>query len=186
MAGRYVSELINLWIESTVAVRIGFDSSSSKRGHREMRKGCGQESIPGQDERRHEMTASRISDTLLVGDWQDAQGWDDSPLMDIVTVAYDSPLIGNFKFELVDGPAHGNEKVFWRAVEKVCELQGKNRRTLVHCVSGISRSCAVVIGYLMRTRSMDYNAALSVVRSVRPIANPQPYFVELLGRERLL
>ena len=53
---------------------------------------------------------------------------------------------------------------------------------LVHCVSGISRSCAVVIGYLM-TRGMTYDAAYDLVRGARPAVNPEQDLVRLLKLE---
>lgn len=43
---------------------------------------------------------------------------------------------------------------------------------LVHCVAGVSRSAAMVVGYLMWSHKMSQRAALAAVRSLRPSVNP--------------
>jgi hypothetical protein len=49
------------------------------------------------------MTASKVSDTLYIGDWQDARASrQNRPEIAIMTVAVDSPFVGGWKFDLVD------------------------------------------------------------------------------------
>ncbi|CAM9948196.1 unnamed protein product [Heterosigma akashiwo] len=51
--------------------------------------------------------------------------------------------------------------------------QGKHYgNVLVHCNQGVSRSCSMVIGYLMKRQGMTYDEALAYVRERRPQANP--------------
>jgi hypothetical protein len=58
---------------------------------------------------------------------------------------------------------------------------------LVHCHKGVSRSISFVIGYLMKKNEMTLEEALSYVKSIRPIANPNETFLEQLQRyEQLL
>ena len=131
------------------------------------------------------LTASKVTESLWVGDWQDAkEAREAHHLVEIVTTAFDSPFVGDVQFMLVDGPADGNEKIFWEAVKQVESLQSGGVLTLVHCVAGVSRSCSVVIAYLMKSQSIDYNAALTELRKVRPSANPQPFFENLLRNEK--
>jgi protein-tyrosine phosphatase len=53
-------------------------------------------------------------------------------------------------------------------------------KVLVHCIEGVSRSCAVVIGYLILTEKMSYPAAFACVREKRRIASPNPKFIAQL------
>lgn len=53
---------------------------------------------------------------------------------------------------------------------------------LVHCHKGISRSASFVIGYLMRKNEMTFEEALTHVRSVRPMIQPNDSFLEQLRR----
>ncbi|KAG0647045.1 Dual specificity phosphatase MPK-4 [Hyphodiscus hymeniophilus] len=59
---------------------------------------------------------------------------------------------------------------------------GRQNRTagkagvLVHCTQGISRSGSIVIAYLMRKFSLDYPAALALVRESRALVSPNPGF----------
>jgi dual specificity phosphatase 12 len=54
----------------------------------------------------------------------------------------------------------------------------KNKETnvLVHCVSGISRSGACVIAYVMKSRRLTYDQALELVRSRRAVVHPNSGF----------
>lgn len=51
---------------------------------------------------------------------------------------------------------------------------------LVHCHAGISRSVAIVLAYLMHVRRITVQDALSLVRSRRSIADPNPGFMHQL------
>lgn len=53
-------------------------------------------------------------------------------------------------------------------------------RVLVHCIQGISRSGAVIVAYLMRTLSLDYEAALALARESRPVIFPNSGFSDQL------
>ena len=129
------------------------------------------------DARCVSVSASKVLSGLWVGDWQDAKA--DQQLVK-VTVAVDSPFIGQYHFHLVDGPNPGNREAMADAVKTVGQLRDGGTQVMVHCVSGISRSPAVVVGYLMHTYGLDYDGALSLVRKSRPIANPVPALEELV------
>jgi hypothetical protein len=51
---------------------------------------------------------------------------------------------------------------------------------LVHCLQGQSRSGAVVVAYLMRALSFDYDAALSLARKYHAASAPNPGFADQL------
>jgi hypothetical protein len=51
---------------------------------------------------------------------------------------------------------------------------------LVHCAGGVSRSAAVVLGYLMARRGLTLDQSLAELRRARPWVNPNPGFVAQL------
>jgi protein-tyrosine phosphatase len=53
---------------------------------------------------------------------------------------------------------------------------------LVHCQAGISRSCTIVIAYLMQQMLISFKEAFSLVKSKRPIANPNKGFIKQLKK----
>ena len=55
-----------------------------------------------------------------------------------------------------------------------------NKKVLVHCVAGISRSATFVAYYLMKYYMLTLPEALALIRQVRPRAKPNMYFMELL------
>lgn len=58
---------------------------------------------------------------------------------------------------------------------------------LVHCHMGISRSAAIILGYLMKTKQWTLEKSLWVLKVKRPIVNPNPGFMDnLFAYERKL
>ena len=51
---------------------------------------------------------------------------------------------------------------------------------LVHCASGVSRSVAIVVHYLMRKRGVSSSKALQCIRAVHPAAQPNQGFLRQL------
>ncbi|RUS23256.1 protein-tyrosine phosphatase-like protein [Endogone sp. FLAS-F59071] len=51
-----------------------------------------------------------------------------------------------------------------------------NGRVLVHCVAGVSRSGAVVVGYSMKEQGLSYERALAFVRKSRSSVCPNEGF----------
>lgn len=119
---------------------------------------------------------------LALGNWQDVmpatRAYDFSLVMNC---AKDCDLVSEvttIKVPLVDGP--GNDKqLFQKAIEALSEELVKGK-VLVHCVSGISRSAAIVIGYLHKYKGMTINDAYLHVRRLRPVINPKPELLELI------
>jgi hypothetical protein len=131
------------------------------------------------------MTASKVVEGLYIGDWQDARDALGPSNLVKVTVAKESPFIGDYYFPLVDAEDTSNEAVLMEAIKKVDELLRQKKVVLVHCVSGISRSCAVIVGYLNLMRGLPLEQALSTVEKARPAVNPEPDLMELLRHQRL-
>ncbi len=53
-------------------------------------------------------------------------------------------------------------------------VEATHHRLYLHCAAGISRSAAVMVGYLMKTERLPMAEALRLVRAVRPCVNPHP------------
>jgi Dual specificity phosphatase, catalytic domain len=62
----------------------------------------------------------------------------------------------------------------------VNEHRSHNRVVYVHCMNGVSRSVMVVTAYLMQKHGSSRDEALAFVRLRRPLARPNPAFMELL------
>jgi hypothetical protein len=54
------------------------------------------------------------------------------------------------------------------------------RTTYVHCRNGVSRGGMVVVAYVMFAKGLTRDEALALVRSRRPVVQPNPAFLELL------
>ena len=67
-----------------------------------------------------------------------------------------------------------------RTVERFLENKLKKGNVLVHCFQGKSRSCAAVVGFLMKKFSLSYNTAFDVVKKGHPQVDISPQFVKQL------
>jgi len=56
----------------------------------------------------------------------------------------------------------------------------KNEGVLVRCAAGVSRSASIVTAYLMKINNWDSDCALSHLKEIRPIVNPNPGFIKQL------
>lgn len=74
--------------------------------------------------------------------------------------------------------------VMQQALPFIAEALAEGGRVLVHCEQGKSRSASVVVSYLCRERKLDCDAALALVRAQRPIAQPNPNFMQQLRFQR--
>ncbi|XP_017109043.2 dual specificity protein phosphatase 19 [Drosophila bipectinata] len=68
------------------------------------------------------------------------------------------------------------------SIEFIDEARRSRGCVLVHCNAGVSRSAAVVIGYLMQRRDMGYEEAYNLVKSWRPCIQPNAGFVQQLKK----
>eukprot|EP01012_Entosiphon_sulcatum_P049320 TRINITY_DN67924_c0_g1_i1.p1 TRINITY_DN67924_c0_g1~~TRINITY_DN67924_c0_g1_i1.p1 ORF type:complete len:290 (+),score=30.89 TRINITY_DN67924_c0_g1_i1:30-899(+) len=64
--------------------------------------------------------------------------------------------------------------------EFVAEAHSRGGSVLVHCQRGKSRSGAVLIGYLMLSKGMEYRSAYQHVKQCRECIEPNPAFVAAL------
>jgi predicted protein tyrosine phosphatase len=63
------------------------------------------------------------------------------------------------------------------AVYKLMLEHNKGQNVLVHCAAGMQRSAAIIGMYLIATKGMSWNQAISYTQGIRPIAfRPSPNF----------
>eukprot|EP01064_Diplonema_japonicum_P027976 TRINITY_DN4200_c0_g1_i1.p1 TRINITY_DN4200_c0_g1~~TRINITY_DN4200_c0_g1_i1.p1 ORF type:complete len:602 (+),score=87.46 TRINITY_DN4200_c0_g1_i1:53-1858(+) len=73
-------------------------------------------------------------------------------------------------------------KIFEQVHNFIDEALKKKAGCLVHCFKGQSRSATMVISYLMKMKKLKRDAAIELVKSRRPMINPNKGFMELLLR----
>ncbi len=73
-------------------------------------------------------------------------------------------------------PLHDGEVidsyVFEGALAFIRQAQNENRKILVHCAAGVSRSPSIVAAYLMKKKGMNPLEALEFLREKRPVVQP--------------
>ena len=55
-----------------------------------------------------------------------------------------------------------------------------NKKILVHCVAGASRSATIVIAYIMWKNQLEFIEAIQYIKKIRPIINPNYGFIRQL------
>jgi dual specificity MAP kinase phosphatase len=141
----------------------------------------------------HPMT--HIIDGLYIGSESNARNFDElssEQIRYIVNVTSHVPLYHSEQFHYCHLPADDTQKqnlleYFDRAYSFIHNAIDNNEKVLVHCVAGISRSPAIVIGFLMRYAKMNMNDAYNFVKRKRSIVSPNLNFMgQLLEYEKKL
>lgn len=145
------------------------------------------------DINNHPMT--HILDGLYIGSESNARNLDElstEQIRCIVNVTSHVPLYHSEQFQYCHLPADDTQKQnllehFDRAYSFIHQAIENNEKVLVHCVAGISRSPAIVIGFLMRYAKMNMNDAYDFVKRKRSIVSPNLNFMgQLLEYEKKL
>ena len=55
-----------------------------------------------------------------------------------------------------------------------------NKKTIVHCAAGMSRSPTMILAYLIKYKSMKLNKAIKLMDNKRPCIGPNRYYKEQL------
>jgi len=85
-------------------------------------------------------------------------------------------LVSYLKLAMADDPDQELECGLERALPFIAAALQEDKRVLVHCQMGRSRSVSVVLAHLMSTQGCGYDAALALVRRARPAAWPNEGF----------
>lgn len=101
----------------------------------------------------------------------------------ILTVAplkdYKPPLSNtrHMCLNILDLPQTELSDYYMQAFTFIEECISSNGKVLIHCNAGVSRSAAILIAYLMKTQTLSYDAAWSIVKEKRPNINPNIGFI---------
>ena len=127
-----------------------------------------------------------VAENLFVGDFEDADRLGTNHSFDAVVSLIEDNVEAETIYEpLTDG--ENNQKSFDSAVDAVQEVWSDDKRVLVHCAMGVSRSVTVTATAIAAEREISLRDALAQVEENRPQANPHPELVEqaytYLGRQ---
>ncbi|XP_051842038.1 dual specificity protein phosphatase 19 [Antechinus flavipes] len=103
----------------------------------------------------------------------------------ILNVAYgvENAFLNDFTYKnisILDLPDTNIISYFPECFEFIEEAKLKDGVVLVHCNAGVSRSAAIIIGFLMSTEKITFTSAFSLVKNARPAIYPNPGFMEQL------
>lgn len=137
---------------------------------------------------------SDILSCLSLGSWRDALNHDTLKkhgVTHVLNVAKEVPC--RAELEAMEGGDFSHKRIplqdchsedigehFEEAFEFIEEAKAANGKVLVHCRRGISRSPAIVVGYLMRHNGYTYEDALEFVKSKRSCVSLNLAFRTLL------
>lgn len=138
---------------------------------------------------------SDVLQCLALGSWRDASNIDmltRRGITHVLNVAREVPpptelalmQSGDFvhkSIPLQDCHSENIAQHFEEAFSFIEEARKRQGKVLVHCRRGISRSPAIVVGYLMRHEGMAYENALELVKQCRSCVSLNLAFRELLA-----
>ena len=128
---------------------------------------------------------SQITENLYLGNLYDAQNISNLlkiGIQKVLSLITDSQLLIypkeiEHKFiKIMDFPRENIIQYFGECLLFIED----NRKTLVHCVAGSSRSATIVIAYIMWKNQLDYKESAKFVEQIRPCINPNYGFVRQL------
>ena len=71
--------------------------------------------------------------------------------------------------------------ILFDVIKLMDSFLAKDKKVVVNCVAGVSRSASIVIAYLIYKKNMSYEQAYNFLKMKRPIINPNPSFVQQLS-----
>ncbi|MFC6964962.1 dual specificity protein phosphatase family protein [Halocatena marina] len=111
---------------------------------------------------------------LYLGNWRAADSaYHDRTFDHVLSATSSTPPMTTHHCPLTDGP--DNEwRAFERAVDTARQLYRRDGSLLIHCTAGISRSSTLIATTIAAEEDRQLHDALSIVKQVRPMANPNP------------
>jgi len=80
--------------------------------------------------------------------------------------------VEQYALNVDDAPDQTLVPFFDSVYEYIEKIVKEDRRVLIHCFAGLSRSVTFVCAYLMRKRRIPFKTALLLVKRARPAVNP--------------
>ena len=81
---------------------------------------------------------------------------------------------------LKDNTKENIECVFYKCIDFINKCKKENKKLLIHCFQGISRSATIAIAYLIYNNKMNVDKAFNFIQKKRKIINPNlNFFLQL-------
>ena len=134
-----------------------------------------------------EFECSMITPHLFLGGVEVAKSWDVLNSHSITQVINCSASVVDSYFKdregmsylalcMVDGRQDDISWFFCEVAQTIAKSVRENKRVLLHCEKGVSRSCSYAIGYLMLSQRLTWKQAFDHVKSRRVVCNPNTAF----------
>jgi protein-tyrosine phosphatase len=129
---------------------------------------------------------SQITDNIYLGNIFDAQNIKkllDLGISKVLSLITETQLLSypkeieNKLIYISDNPRANIIQYFY---ECLSFIDDNNKKVLVHCVVGSSRSATIIIAYIMWKNQLEYKEAIKLIEQIRPIINPNYGFVRQL------
>ena len=88
--------------------------------------------------------------------------------------------INYLTLNLKDNTKENIECVFYKCIDFINQCKKENKKILIHCLQGISRSATITIAYLIYNNKMNVDKAFNFIQKKRKIINPNlNFFLQL-------
>lgn len=132
--------------------------------------------------------ASKIFDNIYLGDINsvyDIKRLKELDITHIISVVegFDPPYINDFDYLVINAIDNENtdlSNIFEISNKYINELLDDNKKVLIHCTYGKSRSVTILAAYIISAFGTNINTTLKFIKSKRNIINPNKYFVQQL------
>lgn len=95
------------------------------------------------------------------------------------------PGIKYKRYEVADEPNQDIKQYFHPAADSINEEIRTGGKVAVHCLAGVSRSCSIVLAYLVKYHGMTLHDAFMFVRKRRSVVRPNyGFFQQLIAFEK--
>lgn len=85
-----------------------------------------------------------------------------------------------YNINVNDYPDSNISIYFTKTSRFICNALVNNRKFLVYCFAGMSRSVSIVIAFLIKKRHMTFNDAFNLVKEKHPCTQPNSGFIQQL------
>lgn len=137
-----------------------------------------------------------IPNQLYVSGWLIAEDWTELSSRGITHVINTASSVSKCPFperiyylplSIEDSKSEDIQSYFYICIDFIESAISSGGRVLVHCMEGVSRSCSIVIAYLMWKRGLTYKESHSLVQLARPICQPNTGFIcQILDFQKVL
>ena len=135
---------------------------------------------------------SQITDTIYLGNLYNAQNIKkllQLGIKKVLSLITETQLLSypkEIEHKLICIPDFPRENIIKYFYECLLFIDD-NKKVLVHCYAGLSRSATIVVAYIMWKNQLDFLEAIKLVEQIRPNINPNFGFVKQLRMfEKLL